>query len=229
MYFIYICGPAGQCWQAFILWISTAPAASAAGFVLEKRMEPQKRRVACFVDGFNLYHAIDDLRKNQKQLNHLKWLDLNKLAHAFIKPTLETITDVHYFSAYAFWLPDASARHRQYVTALESVGVNVKLGQFKNKSRSCKTCKSNWIGHEEKESDVNFAVELLNRTWKKEFDRAIIVTADTDIVPVLQMIKKDHPCLELTAAIPEMRYGNALALREACHNSMRIKERDLYT
>lgn len=187
-------------------------------------MEHQKRRVACFVDGFNLYHAIDDLRKNQKPLHYLKWLNLKKLAHAFIRPSLETITDVHYFSAYAFWLSDASARHKQYVAALESVGVNVKLGQFKNKSRSCKQCKSNWIGHEEKESDVNFAVELLNRTWKNEFDRAIIVTADTDIVPVLQMIKKDHPCLELTAAIPEKRYGKAIALRDACHNSMRIKE-----
>ena len=83
------------------------------------------------------------------------------------------------------------------------------------------------MGHEEKESDVNFAVELLNRAWRKEFDRAIIVTADTDIVPVLQMIKRDHPALQLTAAIPERRYGNALALRNACHDSLRIKETHL--
>ncbi|GKS70219.1 hypothetical protein W03_22230 [Nitrosomonas sp. PY1] len=190
-------------------------------------MEHQKRRVACFVDGFNLYHSIDELRENQKTLHYLKWLDLKKLVNALIIQSKETITDIHYFSAYAVWLPDAVARHKQYVMALKSVGVNIKLGQFKNKSRSCKQCKSEWIGHEEKESDVNFAVELLNRTWKKEFDKAIIITADTDIVPVLQMIKKDHPDLELTAAIPEKRYGKAIALREACHNSMRIKKKHL--
>ena len=32
------------------------------------------KRVAVYVDGFNLYHAIDELRDNQ-----LKWLDLWQL------------------------------------------------------------------------------------------------------------------------------------------------------
>lgn len=185
------------------------------------------KRVACFVDGFNLYHAIDDLSKAGKQRHHLKWLDLHKLTQAFIRPSTEEVANIHYFSAYATWLPDAHLRHKQYVAALEAVGVTVKLGQFKQKNRSCKQCCANWIGHEEKESDVNFAVELLNRAWREEFDRAIIVTADTDIVPVLQMVKRDHPALRLTAAIPEQRYGNALALRNACHDSLRIKESHL--
>ena len=181
-------------------------------------------RVACFVDGFNLYHAVDDLSRNGKPRHYLKWLDLVKLTRAYIRPAAETVSAVHYFSAYATWLPDASKRHRQYVAALQAVGVNVKLGQFKQKSRACKSCGATWVGHEEKESDVNFAVELLNRAWLKEFDRAIIVTADTDIVPVLQMIKSDRPELKLTAAIPEKRFGHALALRQACHESLRIKE-----
>lgn len=185
------------------------------------------KRVACFVDGFNLYHAIADLSKAGKQRHYLKWLDLRKLTQAFIRPTTETVADIHYFSAYATWLPDAHLRHKQYVAALESVKVTVKPGQFKQKNRSCKQCGANWIGHEEKESDVNFAVELLNRAWLEEFDRAIIVTADTDIVPVLQMVKRDHPALHLTAAIPEQRYGNALSLRNACHDSLRIKESHL--
>ena len=32
-------------------------------------------RVACYVDGFNLYHAINDLNKP-----HLKWLDIRAVA-----------------------------------------------------------------------------------------------------------------------------------------------------
>ena len=35
------------------------------------------KRVACYVDGFNLYHAIDDLRKP-----HLKWVNLWALAES---------------------------------------------------------------------------------------------------------------------------------------------------
>lgn len=38
------------------------------------------RKVICFIDGFNLYHAIDNLNQNQ-----LKWLDLRKLALRFVK------------------------------------------------------------------------------------------------------------------------------------------------
>lgn len=184
-------------------------------------------RVACFVDGFNLYHAIDDLSNSGKQCHYLKWLDLWKLTEAFIRPSLEELTAVHYFSAYASWRPEAQSRHKEYVAALESVGVTIKLGQFKAKSRSCKKCGAQWIGHEEKESDVNFAVELLNRAWHKEFDRAIIVTADTDIVPVLRLIRDQHPGLHLTAAIPEYRFGNALSLRNACTDSVRIKKHHL--
>ena len=135
----------------------------------------QSTRVAMFVDGFNLYHAIDDLNKKSIHKHHLKWLDLHKLAHAFIKSSTEQVVGVHYFSAYATWLPEAYARHKAYVSALEAVSVKVKLGQFKQKDRSCKKCGASWKGHEEKESDVNFAVELLNRAWKNEFDRAIIV------------------------------------------------------
>ncbi len=190
-------------------------------------MAAEPKRVACFIDGFNLYHAIDDLSTQRQQKHYLKWVDLWALSNCYIKPSSEVLTAVHYFSAYADWLQDASKRHREYVAALKARGVTVKLGQFKSKTRACKSCGAQWLGHEEKESDVNFAVELLNRAWRREFDRAIIVTADTDIVPVLQMVKRDHDQLELTAAIPEQRFGKAISLRNACHSALRIKEAQL--
>jgi hypothetical protein len=37
-------------------------------------------RVACYLDGFNLYHAIDDLQKP-----HLKWVDLEALAQSICR------------------------------------------------------------------------------------------------------------------------------------------------
>jgi hypothetical protein len=37
-------------------------------------------RVACYIDGFNLYHAIDDLDKP-----HLKWLDVCALAKSLCR------------------------------------------------------------------------------------------------------------------------------------------------
>jgi hypothetical protein len=69
-------------------------------------------RVACYIDGFNLYHAIRDLQKP-----HLKWLDLRALAQSLCRGG-EDLVKVAYFSAYATWLPGPYSRHRQYVAAL---------------------------------------------------------------------------------------------------------------
>ena len=52
---------------------------------------------ACvFVDGFNLFHAIDCNRNFHKY----KWLDLKKLAQAFL-PHTDQLVDVYYFTTNA--------------------------------------------------------------------------------------------------------------------------------
>lgn len=186
--------------------------------------ENQKKRVACFVDGFNLYHAIDELRDSKNRpLNYLKWINIRNLATRLIPSSTEEITEVFYFSARATWLPDAVARHDLYLAALESVGVTLCLGNFKRKTRSCKNCGAKWDAHEEKESDVNLALFLLNESWKNNFDKAIIMTADTDLVPVIKMVRSQFPEKIIVSAIPEKRFGNALDLRNNCHISQRIK------
>jgi hypothetical protein len=88
-------------------------------------------RVACYIDGFNLYHSIDDLGKP-----HLKWVDLWALAQSLCRPG-ETLVKVAYFSAYATWRPDAYARHRQYVAALQNSGVECHMARFSEQSARC--------------------------------------------------------------------------------------------
>ncbi len=132
------------------------------------------RRVIAYVDGFNLYHAIAALKKP-----HLKWLDLHKLA-AGVCGQDETLMGVHYFSAYATWLPEQVGRHREYVKALQHVGVRPVMGHFKEKRRSCRECGAKWVGHEEKETDVAIAVQLMADAFTDQFDRALIISADSD-------------------------------------------------
>lgn len=69
--------------------------------------------VAFYIDGFNLYHALD-----RSDGDRAKWLDLMALAKRLILPASETITGVFYFSAYAHWLPEPMARHEAYVKEL---------------------------------------------------------------------------------------------------------------
>lgn len=145
-------------------------------------------RVIFFVDGFNLYHAIEDLKTN-----HLKWLDLNTLCQNFSPSPHFTIENIYYFSAYATWLPDAVRRHKTYLLALESTGVIPVLGKFKEKDRNCNKCESMWKAHEEKETDVNIALHILDQAYQDKFDRAVIVSADSDFSPVIRLTKERFP------------------------------------
>ena len=96
------------------------------------------RRVACYFDGFNLYHAIDDLRKP-----HLKWLDISALATSLCRAD-ETLVKTAYFSAYATWMADAYARHRAYVSALQTTAVECHMARFSEKKAHCKKCGAVW-------------------------------------------------------------------------------------
>ncbi len=49
-------------------------------------------RVRCYIDGFNLYHAIQDLGKP-----HLKWVDLMALGEVFLMRRSQRLDAVFYF------------------------------------------------------------------------------------------------------------------------------------
>jgi hypothetical protein len=136
-------------------------------------------RVACYVDGFNLYHAIVDLNRP-----YLKWVNLSALAQSLCRAG-ETLAKVEYFSAYATWKPDQYSRHRQYVAALKNFGVVCNMARFSEKSAGCLSCGAKWKRHEEKETDVHFSLTLLEDAIDDVFDRAIIISADSDHVPAV--------------------------------------------
>ena len=83
-------------------------------------------RTALFVDGFNLYHSIDELRDDR-----LKWLSLWALGERIINRRSEVLVHCEYFSAFANHLqnryPDVIQRHQTYVAALRATGVIVTL------------------------------------------------------------------------------------------------------
>lgn len=154
-------------------------------------------RVSAFVDGFNLYHALSALKAD-----HLKWLDLNSLCKEFAPSPQYQISDIYYFTAFATWRPDPFRRHRQYVKAMQARGVTVVLGRFKEKDSGCLQCGSTWTRHEEKETDVNLAIYLLDKAYTNTFDRALVVSADSDLAPAIKMVKSRFPQKQIRVLTP---------------------------
>jgi hypothetical protein len=173
-------------------------------------------RVACYIDGFNLYHAIDDLQKP-----HLKWVNLWTLAGSLCRPG-ETLVKVAYFSAYATWKPDQYSRHRLYVASLQSVGVECQMARFSEQSAKCRTCGAKWKRHEEKETDVHFSLTFLEDAVDNTFDRAIIISADSDHVPAVRCVRRRYPGKQLFVATPPNRHAHARELLKVCHSGISI-------
>lgn len=157
-------------------------------------------RVIAFIDGFNLYHSINDLR-----IPHLKWVNLWQLAEAFVRPKSQKLVRVYYFSAYAHWMPAKEKRHRTYVRALEAVEVTPIMASFKDKDRKCPRCGHEWTGHEEKKTDVNIAVAMLTTAFQDQFDDCLLMTRDADLTPAIRMLRALFPDKELMVVAPPNR------------------------
>jgi len=158
---------------------------------------------------------------------HLKWVNLWNLVKAFTAPSREDLVKVYYFSAYATWKLDACSRHRAYVKALESAGVTVILGKFNEKDCQCRNCGVRWKSHEEKATDVNIALRLLDEAVSGTFDRAIVLTADADLKPAVRLVRDKNPALQVTALLPSVRYRAAHEMKSVCHAASRFEERHL--
>ncbi len=121
---------------------------------------------------------------------------------SFVRPKSQKLVDVYYFSAYADWLPDSRKRHGQYVKAITTSGVKPVMGKFKAKDRKCRKCKYKWTGHEEKETDVNIALAMLNLAYKDEYDHNFLISNDSDLAPAIHMVRANFPEKLITTIVP---------------------------
>lgn len=159
-----------------------------------------------YVDGFNLYHGLKD-----KFGRRLLWLDLEAMARS-LRPK-STLVEVRYFTAPVLDDPPAASRQGRYQQALlaNSNGlVSITQGRYQKKTMTCRRCQATWIHYEEKETDVNIATSLVADAARQRADTALIVSADSDLVPAVKAARVLNPTMFLAAAFPPKRYSAEL-------------------
>ena len=67
-----------------------------------------------------------------------------------------------------------------------------------------------FLTSEEKGSDVNLAVNLINDAWKGEFDAMAVVTNDTDLVPAISVVVKERKIPVFVVCPQKRRVSSAL-------------------
>jgi len=190
-------------------------------------------RYCFYIDGFNVYHALNDpceypskqskTRENRYYpYRKYKWVNYRKLAESFMR-SKDTIEGIFYFSTFVLWKPDSVMRHKIYLKALRWAKVEFIEGRFMDKDRTCPLCGKTYKSHEEKQTDVNIAVKLLHDAVEDSFDKAVIVSADSDLLPVIKTVREIAPDKEIGIMFPITR--TSFELRKACDFRFRMREK----
>jgi uncharacterized LabA/DUF88 family protein len=164
------------------------------------------------VDGFNLYYGL------VKDGPH-KWLDLEKY-FTMLRPD-DHILKILYFTS----LIDGPRKQNQeeYLRALRTCHrVEIVLGKFMKRTVTCRvpSCRHQgsrqYTTTEEKGTDVNIAVRMLDDAHNDRCDNLILVSGDSDLAPVLSLVRRLFPLKRIITYIPakasarEARYSRSL-------------------
>lgn len=185
-----------------------------------------KNRILVLIDGFNYYHKLKEYQAGYNKC--VKWLNYRSLIETWLseeddKDSLE----IYYFSAIATWRGAESViRHKTYIEALKTSGIIPILGEFKKKKThrckeeekcsncTCKPDRKKLIRHEEKNSDVNLAITLIEKAINKEFDKCFILSADNDFASAITRARQLNKNIKIIIQPPPLSRKKPAQKRE---------------
>lgn len=71
------------------------------------------------------------------------------------------------------------------------------------------------MSHEEKETDVNLALAMLDLAYKDRYDHAFLLSRDSDLAPAVRMVKQNFPHKKVTVFSP-YNYRHSSELLQVC-------------
>jgi len=153
-------------------------------------------RTIIYIDGFNFYYrAVKDTK--------FKWLDFMSLFQKILSPQ-NKIIQIKYFTALVSGKqnPQKPIKQQTFLRALRKhiSEIEIYYGHFLTHEVSAPLAKPvdnkkkvKIIKTEEKGSDVNIAVHLLNDAWLDNYDCAVIVSNDSDLAESMRLVRQYHP------------------------------------
>ena len=153
-------------------------------------------RTIVYVDGFNLYYG-------SLKGTAYKWLDLKALFSSILPG--HSIIKIKYYTARVSARPgnsDGPIEQDAYLRAIKAFipELEISFGKFLASTVRMPLAKPRpWQGKfcdvvktEEKGSDVNLALHLLNDAWQDKYDYGVVVSNDSDLAESLRLVKKQH-------------------------------------
>ena len=177
----------------------------------------QTLRVIAYVDGFNLYFGLKD-----SGYKRFYWLNIQIMIQNLLREYQQLML-IKYFTArisgpekgdsskFAEDLEAKRCRQAVFLEALETLaGFVTFYGHYLREKVQCLKCGRMWNNHEEKMTDVNIATEMLTDAFEDKFDTALLISADSDLVPTIKALKRLFPKKQIIVFFPPGRFSAQL-------------------
>ena len=163
------------------------------------------QRVIAYVDGFNLYYGL-----RSKNWKRFYWLNIQEMAQRMLKQE-QILASTKYFTTIVKQPADKHKRQATFLEALRTLSdFQIYYGHFLSYTVTCSNCGHAHQTYHEKMTDVNIATELMSDAFQDEFDIALLVSADSDLVGPVRAVRRLFNRKRIVVAFPPDRYSNAL-------------------
>lgn len=174
----------------------------------------ENKKVIFYFDGFNFYNGFKSFSGKNPIWKNYYWIDFIKLCSQFVFPhDGQVLHKVKYFTA-----PPINVHKRSKQSAL--FGANKIIndskfefinGHYADKFIDCQaTCKKQFKVPEEKCTDVNISLGIIEDCLNNDVDIIVLITADSDQVSTVKFIQKKFPKIKVKLHFPPDRKSNEL-------------------
>jgi len=190
------------------------------GFIFS-RVVMDKQKVIVYVDGFNFYYGLKAISLKDNKWKKFYWLDVVSFFEKMLNDKQELV-EVIYFSARPH--DNAAAKRQDLFFSANKLNPKFKLilGKYLKKNILCKFCGKTIPSYEEKETDVRIATQIINGVYKTRCDISVIVSADSDIIPAVELIREINPAHKIFVYFPPLRHS--VSLSNSCDGERKLSD-----
>lgn len=158
-----------------------------------------KQRVNIYVDGFNFYFGL-----KSKMWKKYYWLDTVSFFEKFMKEN-QTLVNVYYCTA--IQKNNGKKERQDLFFSANKLNPKFKLILGKFLQKKVRFGGNEYITFEEKQTDVNIAVQMIRSVILDQCDISIIVSADSDLIPPINLIRELNPNHKIYCFFPPNRHS----------------------
>lgn len=173
-------------------------------------MEPVQR-VTFYIDGFNFYFGLKRTKRVDPAWRAFYWIDIVKLCESFLGEG-QKLEKVIYFTASPL-SPQKNSRQSAFLNANKLINgdrFEIVRGKYLDKHIICPYCKGDISRPEEKKTDVNISIRMVEDCVMRATDIVALVSADSDLVPPIELIQRLFPKIGIKVYFPPSNFSNDL-------------------